>query len=67
MTSKKTLDRIERASLIVRAYRDQDPTEDDTHTLLVDLLCDLQHFAQDVAVDFQDALFTSTIHYNAEK
>ena len=59
---------VNRATVAVHAYYATDPTGDDRHTTLVDLLTDLRHYAEEFTdLDFERAVVTSYNHYEAEK
>ena len=59
--------RVNRATVAVHAYYATDPTGDDRHTTLVDLLTDLRHYADALDIDFERAVVTSYNHHQEEK
>lgn len=60
-------ERAERAREVIVEYHDRhESTDDDLRVALVDLLADLQHFCDDIGIDFEHALEVATEHYNCE-
>jgi len=59
--------RVNRATIALHGYYAQDPSGDDRQTVLVDLLTDLQHYADyHPEVNFAEAVRSATGHFNAE-
>jgi hypothetical protein len=63
-------DRAEFASDAVIAYKDSKGTDEyegeEEQTVLGDMLADLQHWADQYGVDFQQAIENGQTHYEAE-
>ena len=58
------LERAGWAGAALRHFQSSTGTDDDT--VLPDLLCDLQHWANREAINFEDALDTARMHHQAE-
>jgi len=69
---KRSAKQIKAAARIDDIYqshplRDDYPRPEEEQTFLIDLLCDLEHWAEVQNLDFEDALDSSNMHYETEK
>ena len=60
-------EKAKRANEIIHDYRDKYDKDEDSQTVLVDLLADLMHWAEAVGVDFDGALEWAAQHFTWEK
>lgn len=66
MSTEENEDRADRAMHALQAYAEEKKCDDDTRTMIIDLIADLMHLAEQIGHDHESILRMAADHYLAE-